>query len=100
MKKEFVVDRNGKSFVLYAGLLDEAHSQGLREIQTELVQSPQDSNGQVAIARARVCTDKGCGREITKGQYEYSLKTFGQALCPSCQRQRSGGSKSFLSLDE
>lgn len=46
------------------------------------------------------CSNEDCGREITKGQHDYSLKAFGQPLCPSCQRQRSGGSKSFLSLNE
>ncbi|HOM72230.1 MAG TPA: hypothetical protein PLP86_08290 [Armatimonadota bacterium] len=46
------------------------------------------------------CSNEDCARDITKGQYEYSQKTFGQPLCPSCQRQRSGGSKGFLSLNE
>lgn len=46
------------------------------------------------------CSNEECGREMTKGQYEYSQKTFGEPLCPSCQRQRAGGSKSFLSLNE
>lgn len=59
MKKEFVVERQGRSFVLYAGLLDEAHAQGLKSITTTLIQSPNDSNGNVAICQAIVETDKG-----------------------------------------
>jgi hypothetical protein len=37
MKKEFIVERQGKAFVLYAGLLDLAHQNGLKSIRTELV---------------------------------------------------------------
>ena len=54
MKKEFIVERQGRSFVLYAGLLDMAHQQGLRSIRTELVQAPGDGNGKVAICSATV----------------------------------------------
>ena len=59
MKKEFIVERNGRSFVLYAGLLDEAHAQGLRSIATSLVQIPTEDNGRVAICQATVQTEKG-----------------------------------------
>lgn len=59
MKKEFIVERNGKSFVLYAGLLDEAHSRGLRSIRTQLLQAPSDDNGQTAVVQALVELDSG-----------------------------------------
>ena len=54
MKKEFVVERHGKSFVLYAGLLNMAHESGLTGIQTQLIQSPTDQNGNTAICSATV----------------------------------------------
>ena len=54
MKKEFIVERNGRSFVLYAGLLDLAHERGLKAISTTLVQVPSDMNGQMAIVHATV----------------------------------------------
>ncbi|MHB1133903.1 MAG: hypothetical protein ACYC4L_16155 [Chloroflexota bacterium] len=59
MKKDFVVERNGRSFVLYAGLLDEAHEQGLKSIVTSLIQAPSDQNGRLAICHAVVETEKG-----------------------------------------
>ena len=59
MKKEFIVEREGKSFVLYAGLLDEAHSQGLKAISTSLLQIPAEDNGRMAICQATVETEKG-----------------------------------------
>ncbi len=59
MKKEFIVERQGKSFVLYSGLLDEAHAQGLKSIATSLLQAPNDANGHVAICSATVEMESG-----------------------------------------
>lgn len=59
MKKEFIVERHGKSFVLYAGLLEEAHAQGLKSISTTLLQAPADSNGNLAICQAVVEMQNG-----------------------------------------
>ena len=52
MDPRFMIDRNGKQFVVYAGLLDEAHAQGLAEITTAIVQVPTPENQQVAIVQA------------------------------------------------
>lgn len=54
MKKEFLIDRQGKTFALYAGLLDEAHTIGIESILTNLIQIPDESNGNVAICSATV----------------------------------------------
>src|SRR5918912_509022 len=59
MKKEFTVEREGKTFVLYAGLLDLAHERGLKSITTTLVQIPNELNGNVAICHATVETEQG-----------------------------------------
>jgi len=54
-----MIERQGKRFVLYAGLLEEAHSRGLRSIETELLQVPSAENGDVAIVRAVVRMEEG-----------------------------------------
>lgn len=59
VKKEYIINRQGKDFVLYEGLLDEAHQQGLKRISTTLIQIPCDDNGNVAVVHAEVETDRG-----------------------------------------
>ena len=59
IKREFIVERQGRSFVLYAGLLELAHNQGLRAIRTKLIQVPSEDNAQTAIVSAEVETDRG-----------------------------------------
>jgi hypothetical protein len=54
-----MIERQGKQFVLYAGLLDEAHRSGLKAIRTKLVQAPAPENGNVCICYAEVETEKG-----------------------------------------
>lgn len=66
MKKEFLVERQGKNFVLYAGLLDLAHQQGLKSITTNLVQIPNETNNRIAICTATVVIEKdGVERTFT-----------------------------------
>jgi len=66
VKKEFIVERQGRSFVLYCGLLDMAHQHGLKSIHTELVQIPSEANRNVAICTATVIMEKdGAERKFT-----------------------------------
>ena len=57
--RRFIVDRQGREAVLYAGLLDLAHRQGLKGIRTQLVQAPAEANGWTAIVWAEVTTETG-----------------------------------------
>lgn len=61
MKPQFLVNRDGKDFVLYAGLLDLAHEKGLKGITTTLIQIPSELNGMTAICSAIV--------DMPEGQY-------------------------------
>lgn len=54
IKAEFVVNRQGKQFVLYAGLLDRAHEVGIQRLVTTLVQAPTAENGNLTIVSALV----------------------------------------------
>lgn len=57
--KKFIIDRQGKPAVLYAGLLDAAHRAGLQRISVTLLQAPNDSNGQTAICHAHATFESG-----------------------------------------
>lgn len=66
VRKEFIVERQGRSFCLYAGLLDLAHQQGLKSIRTELIQAPSDANNRVAICSATVTMESdGVEKQFT-----------------------------------
>ncbi len=59
MREEFLITRQGKQYVLFAGLLDEAHNRGLSRIDTDLVQVPTEGNGNVAVVKAVVEMEDG-----------------------------------------
>lgn len=66
MKKEFLVERQGRVFALYAGILSLAHERGLKSIETSLVQIPTDANERTAICTAVVVMERdGIERRFT-----------------------------------
>ena len=55
----FVKQIGDRDFVTFEGLLDLAHRQGLKSVQTELLQAPAEGNCYMAIIQARVTTERG-----------------------------------------
>ena len=54
LEEKFIKEIEGKSFVLYAGLLDLAHQKGMTSIEVEILQFPTKENGMMAISKAYV----------------------------------------------
>ncbi|MGI8859523.1 MAG: hypothetical protein ACR2HO_05145 [Rubrobacteraceae bacterium] len=83
MRDEFLITRQGKQYVLFQGLLDEAHNRGLRGIDTELIQVPDDANGNVAIVKATVEMEGGeAGPRIFSGIGDASPQNVGRSIAP------------------
>jgi hypothetical protein len=55
--EKFIVNLKGKDFILYEGLLDLAHQEGLISMDVELLQIPSEENGDIAIAKAIAKTE-------------------------------------------
>lgn len=56
---KYVKQIKGREFIVFEGLLDMAHQEGLNLVETELVQRPTEENGHTAIAHAKVRTERG-----------------------------------------
>src|ERR687893_450792 len=82
MRDEFMITRQGKQYVLFAGLLDEAHNRGLRGIDTELVQVPTPENGNVAVVKATVEMEASEGNRTFSGIGDASPENVGRNIVP------------------
>jgi hypothetical protein len=82
MRDEFMITRQGKQYVLFAGLLDEAHNRGLRGIDTEIVQVPTPENGNVAVVKATVEMEGSEGNRTFSGIGDASPENVGRNIVP------------------
>ena len=74
-----MIMRQGKQYVLYQGLLDEAHARGLKGIDTDLVQVPTPENGNVAVVKATVEMEDG---RTFAGIGDASPENVGRGIVP------------------
>lgn len=77
MKREFLIERQGKQFVLYAGLLDLAHEKGLVSIQTEAVRLEPG----LAVFKATVTMDQN-GAKTYEGHGDATEANVGRNIAP------------------
>ena len=78
-----IKDRQGRviateEVVTYAGLLSLAHDQGLKKIETSVVQIPNQTNGQMAVFHAIVETEAG----VYKGHGDASPDNVASRIIP------------------
>ena len=90
MNEAFMITRQGKQYVLFAGLLDEAHNRGLKGIDTELLQVPSEANGNVAICKATVELEDG---RTFGGIGDASPENVGRNIVPHLIRMAETRSK-------
>lgn len=67
-----------KEVILYAGLLNQAHEEGLARVRTSILQIPTEENGRLAIIKAEVETSKGLFEAIG----DASPESVGEDLAP------------------
>jgi hypothetical protein len=78
-----MIERQGRAFVLYAGLLDEAHQKGLKAIRTRLVQAPCPENAETTICLAEVEMEDG---RVFSGIGDATPHNVGRNIAPHAIR--------------
>jgi len=82
MRKEFLIRRQGKEFVLYAGLLDDAHDKGLVSLETEALQVGAD----FALFKATATLVQDGVKKVFIGHGDASPANIAPAMVPSLIR--------------
>ena len=80
MQREFIITRQGRDYVLYAGLLDAAHRDGLVAIRTTLLQAPSPANGFTAICHVEATTARGTFAALGDADPENTPRAMANAL--------------------
>lgn len=77
--KKYLIDRQGKTAVVYAGLLEAAHNAGLKRITTRMLQAPAEENRWTAIFHAEVELGDG---SIFTGTGDANVENVARMVAP------------------
>jgi hypothetical protein len=91
-----MIERQGRAFVLYAGLLDEAHQKGLKAIRTRLIQAPCSENGETTICLAEVEMEDG---RVFSGIGDATPHNVGRNIAPHAIRMAETRAKARAMRD-
>ncbi|MDD2573553.1 MAG: hypothetical protein WCS98_02535 [Bacillota bacterium] len=89
INERFIIQLQGKNFVTYEGLLDEAHRQGLESIKVDVIQLPSDENRMTAVCKAIAKT----GDRTFSDFGDASPSSVGHNLVPHILRMASTRAK-------
>jgi hypothetical protein len=79
---KYIKKIQGKDFIEFEGLLDNAHSAGLKRVETTLLQAPTSENGLLAIVSATIEND----RDTFSALGDASPESTSKALVPHLVR--------------
>lgn len=85
----FIIQLQGKNYVTYEGLLDQAHQLGLESIKVDVVQLPAQDNNMTAVCRASA----KAGDKTFVDFGDASPTSVGQKLVPHILRMASTRAK-------
>lgn len=92
---KFIINLQGKSFVTYEGLLDLAHQRGLKSLEVEILQMPDNDNNMTAICMAMATTEDKTFQDIG----DASPGSVNRALVPHLIRMASTRAKARVLRD-
>ncbi len=87
--ERFIIQLQGKNYVTYEGLLDEAHRQGLERIEVDIIQLPSKENSMTAVCKAIAST----GEKTFTDFGDASPSSVGHNLVPHILRMASTRAK-------
>jgi hypothetical protein len=99
MDKRHVINLQGREYVTYEGLLDEAHRRGLRGIRTEVVQLPSAANEQTAVVMAEVEFESKEGKRVFTGIGDASPRNVSRGILPHLLRMAETRAKARAMRD-
>lgn len=95
VNEKFIINLQGKSFVTYEGLLDLAHQRGLKSLEVEIIQMPNNENNMTAICIATATTEDSTFTDIG----DASPNSVNRALVPHLIRMASTRAKARVLRD-